>query len=394
MVLESEFPPDERVEKEIESLQEIGFHVSIAVYTFTNKPEFELFNGYEIHRKKISELLYKSSAVILILPLYFKFWYKFLHSLLEREKYDFLHIHDLPLSKIGYRLSRKFKMKLVCDQHEYYSNWIVRTKHYNTIPGRLIRLLSNWVRYEKKYLRRADLVITVEDSLKKIYVEQVGISTAKIISLPNTPRSSVFHLQNVDPEIVERYQDRFVLFYGGSLDHIRGIDFVAGCIAELKDEITNILFLVAGKENRAFSLDRITRDLHIEGFVDYVGWIPLRSLPSYIAASHICIFVPKADNLEINNTIATKIYQYATMGKPVIVSETKMMKEFVESNRIGFSVNYGDIQGFCEVVRKIYGHSEIAAEIRSKAIQLASEYTWEKTSKALTSAYLQMNSSA
>jgi glycosyltransferase involved in cell wall biosynthesis len=247
------------------------------------------------------------------------------------------------------------------------------------------------VHYEKKYLGRADLVITVEDSLSKIYVEKAGVDKEKIVSLPNTPGAEVFQIQNIDPAITKKYQNRFVLFYGGSLDHIRGIDFVAECVAVLKEEINNIVFLIAGKENRAFSLHEIIRERNIDDFVDYVGWIPLDILPSYIATSHICVFVPRADNLEINNTIATKIYQYAAMGKPVIVSEAQMMKNFVEGNSIGFSVQYGDIQGFCEVVRRIFRHPEIAEGIRAKAIQVAGEYVWEKTSRAFVEAYLHMN---
>jgi glycosyltransferase involved in cell wall biosynthesis len=390
MVLESEFPPDERVEKEIESLQGIGFSVTIAVYTFKKKPEVELFNGYRIYRKSISPLLYRSSAAILLVPFYSFFWYRFLNVILRKEKFDIIHIHDLPLSKIGYRLSQKYNLKMVCDQHEYYSNWIIRTKHYNTGVGKIIRFFSNWSGYERRYLQKADLVITVENSLKRIYIENVCVPPSKIITLPNTPRKNDFNTSNIDPEVINKYKNYFVLFYGGSLDHIRGIDFIAECVAKLKDEISNILFLIAGKENRAFDMGKMICGMHLENFVDYVGWVPLDKLPSFIAASKICLFVPKADNLEINNTIATKIYQYASMGKPVIVSEAKMMRDFIENNAIGFSVRYGDIDGFCEIVRKIYKNPAIIDEIASRAIRIAGDYIWEKTSRDFIDYYVGM----
>jgi glycosyltransferase involved in cell wall biosynthesis len=313
-----------------------------------------------------------------------------LNGILKREKFDIIHIHDLPLSKVGYRLSQRYGMKLVCDQHEYYSNWIVRTRHYNTMAGKIIRFFSNWEKYERKYLQKADMVITVEDSLKKIYIEKVLLSPDRVITLPNTPRKRDFLSNDIDPEIINRYKDRFVLFYGGSLDHLRGIEFIADCMVELKKEIDNILFLVAGKENRAFSMKRMIERLRIEKYVEYVGWVSLDKLSSYIAASHICLFVPRADNLEINNTIATKIYQYAAMGKPVIVSEAGMMREFVENNAIGFSTRYGDIKGFCEVVKRIYGHPEIAGDISKRAIRIAGEYTWENTSRDFLEFYARL----
>ena len=196
-----------------------------------------------------------------------------------------------------------------------------------------------------------------------------------------------FNAGNIDQEIIDKYKDCFVLFYGGSLDHIRGIDFIAECIARLKDEIANILFLVAGKENRAFSMSKLISGLQIENFVEHVGWVPLGKLPSYVAASKICLFVPRADNLEINNTIATKIYQYAAMGKPVIVSEARMMKEFVENNAIGYSIRYGDVNGFCDIVRNMRNHPEVLDEIRDRAIRVACDYTWENTSRDFVDYY-------
>jgi glycosyltransferase involved in cell wall biosynthesis len=381
MVLAGEFPPDERVEKEIESLQNAGFTLAIAAYTMENKPAVELFHNYTIYRKNISRLLYKSSAAALILPFYFNFWYRFLDSILEKEHFHFIHIHDLPLSKTGYHLARKHNLKFVCDQHEYYSNWIVRTRHYNTMMGKIIRTFSNWTRYERKYLKKADLVITVADSLKEIYINKVKIWPEKVITLPNTPRMSDFSLANIDEEITAKYQNRFVLFYGGSLDELRGIDFILRGVSRLKLEIQNLLFLVAGKENRTFNLHSLVSEYQVEKEVEYVGWVPLSKLSSYVAASNICLFVPRSDNMEINNTIATKIYQYAAMGKPVIVSEARLMKEFVEGNQLGFSVHFGNVEEFCQAVIKIRSSPEIAERIKDKAATILHQYSWERTSQ-------------
>ena len=392
MVLENEFPTDDRVEKEIESLQRIGFDVSIAVLTFTNKPSVESYKGYTIYRKRISSLFHKSSAAILILPFYFMFWNKFLKSILKVNKFDVIHIHDLPLSKVGYRLARKFNLKLVCDQHEYYSNWIVRTKHYNTTVGKIIKMLSNWPKYERKYLQKADLVITVEDSLKQIYIDKTFVPKEKIITVPNTPRSEIFRIDNIDESIVAKYKNNFVLVYAGGLDHLRGIDFIIESIASIKGVIKDVKFVVAGRENKAFNLRGYISQHKVEDYVDFVGWIPIEQLPSYIAASNICVHVPKPDNLEVNNTIATKIYQYASMGKPVIVSDARMMQEFVESNRIGYSVKFGDVNGFRDIVKKLYDDPSIAAEIKSRAVDVAKKYTWENTSVDLTNSYIKLTS--
>jgi len=391
MVLEAEFPSDERVEKEIESLKEAGFEVNIAVYTFIDRPLIEKYNNYKIYRKRISMLLYKSSAASLVIPCYFRFWYRFLNKVLKKEKYDFIHIHDLPLSKPAYKLALKYNLKLICDQHEFYSNWIVRTRHYNTISGKIIRRLSNWEQYENKYLNKADLVITVAESLRDLYIKKINIIPDKIVTLPNTPSIAIFNPANVDENIISTYRNRFVLFYAGGLDYLRGIDFILEGLSVLKSEIRNILFLVAGKENRSFSMEDLISRHGVEENVSFIGWVPLKELPSYVAASNICFFVPKADNLEINNTIATKIYQYAAMGKPVIVSEARLMKEFVEKNQIGYSVPFGNVQELCSVVRTIYGNPGISESIRQKGFNVVKLNSWELSSLPFIKKYKNLN---
>jgi glycosyltransferase involved in cell wall biosynthesis len=391
MVLDAEFPSDERVEKEIESLKEAGFEVNIAVYTFLDRPFIENHNNYKIYRKKISKLLYKSSAASLVIPFYFQFWYRFLNKILKSNNYDCIHIHDLPLSKIGYKLALKYNLKLICDQHEFYSNWIVRTKHYNTVSGKIIRRLSNWEKYEKIYLNKADMVITVAESLRELYIKKTNVLPDKIVTLPNTPSVVIFNPANVDENITLPYKNRFVLFYAGGLDYLRGIDFILEGLSVLKNEIRNILFLVAGKENRSFSIKDLITRYGVEENVSFIGWVPLKELPSYVAASNLCFFVPKADNLEINNTIATKIYQYAAMGKPVIVSEARLMKEFVEMNQIGYSVPFGNVQELCSVVRKIYNNPEIGENIKQKGFIVARQNSWELTSLPFIKKYKNLN---
>jgi glycosyltransferase involved in cell wall biosynthesis len=302
-----------------------------------------------------------------------------------------LHVHDLPLTRTALKIARKFGLKVVCDQHEYYSNWIIRTRHYNTFFGKIIKGLSQWDKYEKINLRKADMVVTVSEALRVIYINEVKIDPGKIVNLPNTPELSVFKVENTDNRILKKYSDRFILFYGGGLDHLRGIEFICKAVSVLAKKIPEVLFLVAGKENRAFSMEETIKRFDIKDHVDFVGWVQRGELPSYIEASHVCLFVPKADNMEINNTIVTKIYQYTAMGKPIVVSEARMMKEFVEKNKIGFSVDFGNVDQFCNIISKIRAEPELSVEIKRYASGIRHLISWEETSRDFLKYYIEMS---
>ncbi len=389
MLLENEFPPDDRVEKEALSLINSGYEVHLACYSRNdNFLKEENYKGIYIHRQKISWLMHKFSAAILILPFYFWFWGKFTRNLQKKFSYKAIHVHDLPLSKVGYYLKKKHKLKLICDQHEFYSNWIVYTAHYNTFLGKIVKLFSNWNSYEKKYLGKADLVITVEDPLREIYLKKYHLNPCKVISLPNTPLRRIFNVKKIDQNIVERYKNNFVLTYVGAIDILRGLDLAIKAMVEIKKEIPNVRMLLVGRTVKPYDPVFLAKQYKVEGLIDFIGWKNIEELPSYIFASDICFLTPPVHREEVNNTIATKIYQYIAMGKPIIVSSAELMKNFVESNQVGFALKNNNSKDFFDKVIQIYSNKEMARQMGEKGKELSESYFWEETSKPMIKKYV------
>lgn len=388
MVLEGEFPPDERVEKEALSLISVGNEVHIACYSKVK--EFNKLETYEnifIHRKYLPVIIYKLSAAILILPFYFLYWIAYLKRLNRTYNFDVIHIHDLPLAKLGYYFKKYQNLRFVADQHEYYSDWIIHTAHYNTFLGKIIKSLSPWSSYEKKYLNKADIVITVEKPLMKTYIEKHRISHEKIICLPNTPLKDNFNKENISTDIIEKYKNSYVIIYVGGIDILRGIDLAISALPELKKKIPNVKLLLIGPCYGGYDPMSTARKFDVEEYVEIAGWKSINLVPSYIAASDIGIFTPPVNRDEINKTIATKIYQYIAMGKPIIVSSAELMKNFVESNQVGFALKNNNSKIFFDKVIQIYTNQELARQMGEKGKTLSEFYFWETTSRTLIEGY-------
>ena len=185
MVLESEFPPDVRVENEILALTEAGHEVHLACSTRKNRPEIELFGKAVIHRKTITPFIYKSSVGCLKFPFYFNFWRNFISGLFENEHFDAIHIHDLPLSIIGVEAKNKIKIKLIIDLHENWPALIKLAPHTQTFLGKLLSSNKQWIEYERKMLREADIVITIIEEARDRVIG-LGIDRDKICMVSNT----------------------------------------------------------------------------------------------------------------------------------------------------------------------------------------------------------------
>ena len=111
MVLESDFPPDIRVENEIDSLVESGHKIHIACYSHKKQIHVPPDLNYSIHKKYIPGFIYKSSVGALKFDFYFNFWRRFLGELIEEHSFDAIHIHDLPLALIGAEFQKKYSIK-------------------------------------------------------------------------------------------------------------------------------------------------------------------------------------------------------------------------------------------------------------------------------------------
>jgi glycosyltransferase involved in cell wall biosynthesis len=391
MVLTSYFPPDSRVEKEAISLVEEGHEVHVICYSKHNQNNTEEFQSFAIHRINCSDFfINKLSALALIYPYYFGKWKKEIEKIYLQYQIEAIHVHDLPLSKVGYYFKKKFGCKLICDQHEFYSDWIKKTAHMNTAIGKIVNKLSNWGKYEKKYLELADLVITVAEPLRENYLKKYKIHKSRIITVPNTPARRIYNLNNVDTSITERYKTDFIIFYAGGIDILRGIDTAIIALKKIKKVIPNAKVLLCGKIVKPYNPLKTAKQYDLEDSVIFNGWINEVELPSYIAASDICFFTPPANREEINKTIATKIYQYAVMHKPMIVSDAKMMKEFVVNNNLGVAIKSGDSNGFAEAVIKIAGNKN---KYLPNNIKIDEELFWEKTVSVLKEEYIKLKNS-
>jgi glycogen synthase len=84
-----------------------GFDVSIACYTFTDKPLREEFKGIHIYRRRINRFIYKSSVAALKFPIYFNWWKRYLNEVAKEQSFDIIHIHDLPLAQVGVYFKKK-----------------------------------------------------------------------------------------------------------------------------------------------------------------------------------------------------------------------------------------------------------------------------------------------
>jgi len=387
MVLESDFPPDVRVENEIESLLNAGHEVHIACYSHHKQFTIPERTPYTLHKQYISNLRYKSSVGALKFGFYFRYWRRILKQILTTYSFDAIHVHDLPLAKIGVELSKKYSLKLIIDLHENWAALLKISTHTQTFLGKLLCSIPLWEKYEAKYLKQADKVIVVVEEMKERVVKQ-GISSEKIAVVSNTLNLRLFKF----PKSI-RNQDYITLVYGGGVNFHRGLQIVIRAIPLIKKKVPNIRLWIVGGGSYLEKLKAEANTLGVSSYVTFWGWTKQNELLKLVSQGDFAL-IPHLRSAQTDAGAPHKLFQYMYAGIPIIASDCLPVVRILEETGAGVCFRDQDPESFSENLFRLISDSSFREKISENGrIWIQNKYNWDRDGKVLVDLYAGLNNS-
>ncbi len=379
MVLEADFPPDLRVENEIKSLISANHSVILACYTHSGSDRIGEWNGCRIYKKVISSFVHKSSVGALRFPTYFNFWQRHIEHVIREEHPEAIHIHDLPLACIGYKMRNKYRMKFVLDLHENWPALLSLSQHTKTPLGRILSSERQWRRYEMESCTQADTVIVVIDEAKE-RLKSLGISGEKIEIVANYSNLSDFeNLPSVDKD-----KSSFTLFYAGGISEHRGLQFVIRALPEIIKDCPSVRIQILGDGKYRAALEKISCNLKVANHVNFTGKVPYKKVLEELGKADIAL-IPHIKSDHTDNTIPHKLFQYMYCGKPILASDCNPLKRIIEASNAGYIYTWNSPSDFAKAFRYVYNDKTYSAkEVKKKVEQ---HYNWESEQKKLIQIY-------
>lgn len=388
-IWDADYPWDVRVEKICQSLFRCGHNVHVAARNLRGLPEHEEIDGLMIHRLRPLKngILNKS----LSFPAFFSpIWKRFLDGLMEECRIDLIIVRDLPLALAGIKAGRRHQVPVIFDMAEDYValirdiwksrkfqgfNFVVRNPY-------LARIVERYA------LRGADHILVVIDEAKDLVIKR-GADPEKISIVGNTPTRMVLSSPAaVFDHTLGKIVKRTSLIYTGGIQMGRGIQVVFDALPEIIKKIPDILFVIVGTGYAVKRLNEMALDKQLQEHVLWTGWIEHDGIFDYIRASKIGI-IPHLTSDHVNTTIPNKIFDYMSLGIPVIASDAIPMKRIIEETRCGRTFRSGDGHDLAKAVvetlesRFDYGRNGIEA--------IRKQYHWEVDEERLLGVVAKMN---
>jgi glycosyltransferase involved in cell wall biosynthesis len=379
MVLEGDFPPDLRVENEITSLIAAGHTVILGCFTFKSKDIITDWKGCKIYKKAISKFVHKSSVGALIFPIYFNFWRKFIDDIISNEKPDAIHIHDLPLARVGAEIGRAYHIMFTLDLHENWPALLSLSSHTKTFLGRILSLPKQWKRYEKESCTSADNVIVVIEEARQRLVK-LGIPEDKITVVANYSNLSDFD----NLPIVEKSGNFFTLFYAGGISKHRGLQFVIRALPEIKEKCKNIKVQILGDGKYKAKLEKIAQELKVIDNIEFTGKVPYKKVLEELGKADITL-IPHIKSAHTDSTIPHKLFQYMYLGKSIIASNCDPLERIIISSNAGFIYQWDSPSDFAKAFTLAYNDKNYdATKVKQDVIEI---YNWVSEERKLNEIY-------
>ena len=384
MILESNFPPDVRVEKEIASLSSAGHQIILACSSPRCEDEQITWNSTKIIKKKMPKLIYKSSVAALKFPFYFSYWKKYLTSIFAENNFDAIHLHDLPLAKVAKELSLKYKIPFVLDLHENRPEIMKLYHHVKTFPGNVIISIKRWQQYQKKYANMADELILVTNEAKEDYLNKYNLNPQKVTVVPNFVDLDTLNAISLDNSIIKNYHDKYVVVYFGDTGLRRGTSTIIQA-ANLLKEFKEIHFLIIGNSREDEYLKREKKESDLSN-VELTGWVPFEKAASYIKVAQIGL-CPFLRNTHHDTTFANKMFQYMALGKPVIVSDCISQKNLINNEDCGLVFTAGNADDLAKKILDMKRSPKYNEWSKNSTNAVLNKYNWQNAAQKLIKVY-------
>lgn len=372
VVLYSYYASDPRPRREAEALHLAGMDVDvICLRQDSREPGLEVLSGVRVHRVPLKR---RRAGKMTYAIQYFSFLissFMLLSWWRANRRYDLVHVHNMPdFLVFSALLPKLLGARVILDLHDPMPELLVTIFGLKdqSLGVRLLKFL------EKRSVAFADHVLTVNQACKEIFSAR-SCRPGKIQVLMNVPDERVFRYRDCAD-----YRERdpvkpFVVMYHGSIVERNGLDIAVEALRALRKNVPGAELWVYGATTPflASVMDSVSQN----GLRDAVRYLGPKTLDEIVTAIQTCDVgvIPNRNNAFTEINTPTRIFEYLSLGKPVISPRAKGITDyFGPDDMIYFQL--GDPADLARQLEFVYRHPAEAQAVTARGQAVYKRECW------------------
>ena len=381
----ADYPWDVRVQKVIVGLQQRGWFVDLVARNKRNLAHRETVDGAVIHRLRSIRFLGRSLNGLLSFPAFLNpRWIKHIWRVARQTKPDVILVRDLPLAPAAIWVGQLLKTPVVLDMAEDYPG-LLRALWENRVAKPMDRLVRNPTLasfVERWVLRRIDgVVCVIEESAAR--VRSLGVAEAKITVVRNTPMT--IDLPS-NPRSNQDAGEELLIAYLGLIERHRGVHDLIRAVAECRKRNWPVKLVVVGDGVGLPEIQKLATELGVLGRgVELLGRLENRRALDVIAKADVGA-IPHIPCDAWNSTIPNKLFDYMSLGLPVLASDVPPVQRIVIQEACGVCYRSGDIMDLVSKIEELRSRSARKRMAAAGMAAITERYNWTNDSERLDAA--------
>lgn len=379
-------PKDTRVWAEAQALREFGYEVSV-ICPADGKRRQSLRRIKDIDIYEHPRPLEGAGIAGLLLEYANALIWEIVLSLriFLRKRFHVIHAANPPDHLFLVALIFKpFGVKFIFDHHDVAPENFYAKFGRKGVCYRLLGFME-WLTF-----KTADVLISTNESYKKVAMRRGGRRSEDIFVVRNGP--DLDNIPQVAPNPDLRDGFRYLVGYVGILGQQEGIENLLGTVDYLVStkKRTDIRFIIVGKGPHRRHLVQLSRDMGLEPYVWFTGYIPDQDLYQILTTSDVCVN-PEFSNEFTDKSTMIKIMEYMTFRKPIVQFHTREGE--VTAGDAAVYVRTNSVIDFAEATLQLLEDSErrrVMGDAGRRRIEESLAWQWQKLT--LKDAYLHLHS--
>jgi glycosyltransferase involved in cell wall biosynthesis len=230
----------------------------------------------------------------------------------------------------------------------------------------------DWLEKLELYLyKSAKLIIPVTHSFKENLINR-NINPDKIHVITNGANLALYQPMIKDLNLVSKFglENKFVIGYTGTIGMAHGIEFIVDSFNEIQDESIALLIVGDGAE---YGRIKSKIDSLQNPNIILSQSIPKNEVPNLISILDIALVnLIKSDTFK--TVIPSKIFENASMGKPILAGLLGESKGIIEKYNAGLCFEPENKLDFIAKLKELKSNIELYKQSKSGALNLAKDF--------------------
>ena len=304
-------PSDRHVWNESTALVRAGYDVTVVCPKGAERDrrDFEEIEGVAIHRYEPREAEERTIEYAIEYLAAFRSIHRIARRLARMRPFDLVHACSPPdfllLTALGLR---RHGARFVFDHHDLTPE-LYRTR----FGGGLLHRAT--LAAEQVAFRSADVVLSVNDSYRRIAIERGRRDPADVAVVRTGPDLNRFVATKPDPSL--KRGKPFLLSYVGAMGPQDGIDHGLFALAELHSLRDDWHAVFMGDGVVLDEMRALADDLGLCDCVEFTGWVEHDTISRVLSTSDVCLAPdPKSPLNDVSSMV--KISEYMAMSRPIV----------------------------------------------------------------------------